>query len=239
MGAKQLQAMAARWEQLARENPMFYIATGRRDWKPADFYASATPQVDAILGWVGPHHGREAMLEIGCGLGRMSAAFARHFARVTGVDISPSMIEHARTHNLPANVNLSVVNGDGTLDFPSSSFDFVYCGLVFQHIPDEVVIRTYLGEIARVLRPDAFAALQFDTRPENILHRTYKSLPDAILPATHRRFIRRYRRNAALVRQWLSDAGLRVCAEKHPNSARHFVIAAPPHTMATVHRNGS
>lgn len=75
-------------------------------------------------------HGKGALtpdatvLDIGCGTGRYALEFAPRVARVTGLDISPAMIEHARTNAQEA--------GFGNLEFhalPWQTMDLAEQGL--------------------------------------------------------------------------------------------------------------
>jgi len=203
---------------------MHFIATNRRDWTAESFYASGRAPIDEILAWTGPHLPRHRALEIGCGLGRAARHLCRHFDRVDGIDISVTMIERAKTHGLPANLHLTAGSGRDLEPYEDDAFDLVYAYLVFQHVGRWETIESYLGEIARVLRPDGRAALQFDTRPANGLIGLYKTLPDALLPPHHRRHLRRYRRRAALVRERLAAAGLSILKERGARTARHFFL---------------
>jgi ubiquinone/menaquinone biosynthesis C-methylase UbiE len=77
-----------------------------------------------------------AVLEIGCGVGRMTRMLARIFGRVTVVDVSREMIERARV-NLADAHNVTLILGDGaTLSLVADqSQDFAFSFIVFQHIP--------------------------------------------------------------------------------------------------------
>jgi ubiquinone/menaquinone biosynthesis C-methylase UbiE len=101
------------------------------------------------------------MLEIGCGVGRMTKFIARIFGQVTAVDVSSEMIARA-TANLKGLENVTLVNGDGaTLTaVPDASQDFAFSFIVFQHIPSADVIASYCREVHRVLRPGALFKFQ-------------------------------------------------------------------------------
>ncbi|HZC31292.1 MAG TPA: methyltransferase domain-containing protein, partial [Gaiellaceae bacterium] len=94
--------------------------------------------------------GREAALDFGCGVGRLTQALASRFDRVVGVDVSVRMVEIARRLNSYDNVEY-VVNAEPALPFPDESFDFVYSMVVLQHMPPALG-RGYIAELVRMLR---------------------------------------------------------------------------------------
>jgi SAM-dependent methyltransferase len=216
--------MRERWRDFARRDPMRYIAPERRRWTTEAFLASREGVVKDVLEWTGDAIGREAMLEIGCGLGRMLIAFAPHFEEVHGVDIAPEMVQGAKELGLPANVHIHETSGAELAALPDSRFDLVFSFLVFQHIPDEAVIAGYLRETRRVLKPSGRAVLQFDTRPNSRARRLVLSLPDFMLPRTRRRYIRRYPLPPRRPAEMAARAGLGVIEQRCVGTEGHFVL---------------
>jgi predicted RNA methylase len=107
-------------------------------------------------------------LDLGCGIGRFSAALAPRLRDIQGVDISPKMIAAARRRcsHLP-NVRFSRSSGHDLSRFADASFDLVLAADSFPYIyqggPDLVAI--HFLEIARVLRPGGdFVLLNFSYR---------------------------------------------------------------------------
>lgn len=218
------QLMAKRWNSLAQLDAMHYIATSRRDWDLRAFKRSGIAPVERAMAWLGDEIRRERLLEIGCGLCRTAMHFAEHFTRVDAVDISEAMIEQARRLDLPANLTLTA-NADSHLAiFEDGAFDAVYSALVFQHVPDDAVLRGYLEETRRVLASDGRAILQYDTRPPSPIISLYKRLPDPLLPPRHRRCIRRYRRPVGTIRRWIEDADFTIVDERGVGTAEHFLL---------------
>jgi ubiquinone/menaquinone biosynthesis C-methylase UbiE len=90
------------------------------------------------------------VLEIGIGTGRNLPHYQDE-VRLTGVELSPSMLEiaRARARELGREIDLRV--GDAqALEFPDESFDTVVCTLSLCTIPDD---RAAVAEVRRVLRP--------------------------------------------------------------------------------------
>ena len=225
--------MRERWSRFAREDPRFYIASNRREWSDDAFYSQGAELAASTLQWAAPLGG-ERMLEIGCGAGRMLVHFTGAFERVDGVDIAPEMIAASRAADLPSNVHLEVNSGTDLGAFDDGSFDFVFALMVFQHIPDRAVVGSYLEEVARVVRPGAKAVLHFDTRPESVMRRLALKLPDALLPRTRRRFIRRYPLAEDWARDALGTAGMVIEDERGVGSPEHFVLCRRPAGSGSV-----
>jgi ubiquinone/menaquinone biosynthesis C-methylase UbiE len=92
------------------------------------------------------------LLEVGCGIGTDLVRFARHGARVTGIDLSETAIALARKNfalnNLSAE-ELRVANGE-QLPYPDQAFDVVYGHGVIQYTANPVQL---IRECHRVLKP--------------------------------------------------------------------------------------
>lgn len=124
--------------------------------------------VDRLRRWdlLGPH--RE-VLDLGCGIGRLSAALAPEVARVVGVDVSSRMIEVTRRRAAGlANARFEVVDGV-TLPFAEESFDLVLAVDSMPYIVGlggELVDRNF-HEVGRSLRPGGdFVVLGFSYRDD-------------------------------------------------------------------------
>jgi SAM-dependent methyltransferase len=216
-------AMRERWREFARRDPLHYVAANRDRWEADDFYAMGAELAAEVLAWSGDGIGRERMLEIGCGAGRMLVHFAPEFEHVIGVDIAPEMVELAR-RRMPANVELALVDGANLSPIADSSVDLALSVQVFQHVPERAVIASYVEEAARVLRPGGRAAFQFDTRPNPPLRRLLLRLPDRLLPRDRRRYIRRYPLPAGWPAEAATKAGLRVVGQRGSATEDHFVL---------------
>lgn len=98
--------------------------------------------------WVCAQASGEA-LEIAVGTGRN----LRHYpegVRLTGIELSPAMLEIAREHLTASGREANFRLGDAqALDFPDESFDTVVCTLSLCSIPDD---RKAVSEMKRVLR---------------------------------------------------------------------------------------
>ena len=97
--------------------------------------------------------GREdQVLDVACGPGIVACEFARHAAQVTGIDITPAMIEQAEKRQRAQGLdNLAWAVGDAVpLPYPDDSFSLVLTRYSFHHL---LVPERALSEMIRVCRP--------------------------------------------------------------------------------------
>jgi len=93
---------------------------------------------------------QDRVLDVACGPGLVVHAFAQAAAHVTGVDLTPAMIERAREHNRACtNVTLEVADVT-SLPFAAASFSIVVARFAFHHFPDPASV---LREMQRVCEP--------------------------------------------------------------------------------------
>lgn len=116
------------------------------------------------LGRIGRMHGRmaeqvgagELVLDIGCGTGSLALRLAERAARVTGIDISPQMLDMAREKVEAAGLQdqvelrqMSAIDLDET--FPDGSFDVIVSSLLFSELSEDEQAFV-LRECRRLLR---------------------------------------------------------------------------------------
>lgn len=208
------------WDSFAREDAMWYVvawSAKRGAWDAAEFYATGRDSVNLFIKHL-PLGG--TIVDLGCGLGRMSFALAPHFKRVIGIDVSAEMIKRAedwKAHTGVSNVDF-IVNDGRTIPLPSSSVDACISYLVLQHMPSRALVNGYIREIGRVLRPGARAVIQLPLIPSTIRGeflyaiRTLLDLFEWVRDATVRRQPTVRSRAYRGVR--LSEVGLRKAAEE-------------------------
>ena len=139
-------------------------------------YSRLTPFYDVLFGGLLQEGRRRAMahlrpdagesvLEIGVGTGADLREYPEP-CRVTAIDLSMAMLEHARDRAGATTARVAFAQMDATrLAFPDRSFDAVYAPHVINVVPDPAAIGR---EIARVCRPDGRVVLlnHFDGVPE-------------------------------------------------------------------------
>jgi len=164
------------WERRARRNAMHYIADFRLAWQNhEEFFLTGEDDVERFLaptGWTNLQSA--SLLEIGCGVGRMTRHLASRFRNVTAIDVAASMIEQAKSLNPELkNVTFEVGSGVDLAQFPDGSFDYIISYIVFQHIPRVEIIYNYIRESLRVLKPGGRFRFQARNCPPGAYADTY------------------------------------------------------------------
>jgi len=163
-------AMREDWDSRARKDAFYYIASWRQDWNEASFFQSGEDDYEKFAAGVLARHTiptSTAMIELGCGAGRMTRSFARRFKRVTAIDISSEMLKRAEALHAEID-NVTWVQGNG-LDLsgiPTDSMDFAFSYLVLQHLPTAELVNSYIGEMLRVLKLGGMCLFQFNGTPD-------------------------------------------------------------------------
>ena len=92
------------------------------------------------------------VVDLGCGTGTLAVLLAGAGHRVRGTDLSPAMVDAARTKAAAAGVTVEVVEGDaGTPSYAAGSADVVLCRHVVWALPDP---GRALARWRDLLRPD-------------------------------------------------------------------------------------
>lgn len=98
----------------------------------------------------------DAVLDIGCGIGRLVEKLAPRVREVSGIDVSTQMINAAlRRCGSLSNVRLLKGSGRDLHEFADSAFDVAIAVDTFPYIRQSgaALVETYFAEAARVLKP--------------------------------------------------------------------------------------
>jgi SAM-dependent methyltransferase len=161
------------WNDRAEENAFFFV-DNRLDYRDSDVAAFWTEGEQALAEFLAVLGAAlkpdDKVVEIGCGVGRLTRPISSQVADVRAVDVSERMLELAREHN-PSLANVEWLLGDGTSLAGIESGWATACisHVVFQHIVDPRITLGYVREIGRVLAPGGWAAFQVSNNPE--IHR--------------------------------------------------------------------
>ncbi len=107
------------------------------------------------------------LVEIGCGIGRMTCAFSREFDKVIACDLDAGFLE--RCHETvgrfgrPDHLQTMRVTDGRSLDLPADSADVGFSYITFQHCDaDDALDLT--AEAVRIVRPGGKIALNYRSR---------------------------------------------------------------------------
>jgi SAM-dependent methyltransferase len=188
---EQLRRLRADWETLGAADPLWavYVKEGARDggWDVSEFLATGEREVadswarfEAAVG--SPPPADAAVLDFGCGVGRLSSALAARTRLVIGVDLSEPMLR-TWPEVVPDAVRArmqQVLSSSPSIPLRTGSVDLVYTSLVLQHMPAELAVG-YLREFLRVIRPGGHALVQVAERPDSsVKGRAFRFLPPSL-----------------------------------------------------------
>ena len=95
-----------------------------------------------------------AALDIGCGIGRLEAALAPRLRTITGIDVSPGMIEEARRRYTGiGNVDFAVCDGTGLAAFAGQHYDVILAVDAFPYLvaADPALAETHIADATQLL----------------------------------------------------------------------------------------
>lgn len=170
------------WNARAREDAFYFVDTRQayRAPDPERFW-NAEELLDYFLSGLGVQiEPGDTVLEIGCGVGRITRVLAGRAREVIALDVSDEMLARARANLADASGNVRWLLGDGVSleGIADGSVDKCVSIVVFQHFPSPEVAFGYVRELGRVLRAGGWAALQVSNDPS--VHRPRGAVRAAI-----------------------------------------------------------
>lgn len=145
---------------------VFNNATGRR-LTLEEFVRGGEEEVGAYLYHFGldePANSERTLVEIGAGIGRMTAGFTRRFGTVVACDLDVAFLERCREtvarFGEPGRLRTSPVADGRTLDLPDACADLVFSYITLQHC-ERADALALTCEACRVARPGGWVALNY------------------------------------------------------------------------------
>ncbi len=168
--AGQLSERQASGDDVVRATGWVFNNETGSDLTLEQFVATGDEEVPAYLtefGLRGPENERQTLVEIGCGIGRMTCAFTQEYGTVIGCDLDAGFLE--RTHETVGRfgkverLRTSHVADGQTLDLPDASADVAFSYITLQHCDaDDALDLT--SEAVRVTKPGGKIALNYRGR---------------------------------------------------------------------------
>jgi 2-polyprenyl-3-methyl-5-hydroxy-6-metoxy-1,4-benzoquinol methylase len=159
------------WEKWGANNPYYGVLSDKKFYgkelnksEYQEFYHSGEYEIEGVVrkieAWTNTQNLKFShAVDFGCGVGRLTMALARHSKKVTGLDVSPSMIKKAIS-NMPAKYRskINYVVSDDNLQMLPGDYDLVYSNIVLQHIPVYRAMKI-INVLLKQLDKNGFAAL--------------------------------------------------------------------------------
>ena len=150
--------------------------TIRPNWNTLDLNKDALNHLSLIK----VPQGANRICEIGCGCGRLLKVLKEQGKQVSGIDASEKMVEYSKTFT--PNTDITLCSGNGEINKPNNSFDFVYSMITFQHIPSLLTIKKYINEAYRILDKGQFMfqTLKWDGMEQSSDLRNFHNIDELI-----------------------------------------------------------
>jgi SAM-dependent methyltransferase len=188
-----LENLQQEWNSLGKTDPLWAILSDptkrHGKWDASEFFQTGQEWISLVMDYIASLEfqiERNAALDFGCGVGRLTQALCTYFERCYGVDIAPSMIEQANRYNRHGSRCQYILNMDDHLVFiADNSIDFVYSILVLQHMSPRYS-KNYIREFLRIVRPGGLVIFQLpgEVLPPQYHENHSRSVALDALPAT-------------------------------------------------------
>ena len=143
------------------------VAENRVSWSDSDYYDLAEEAMEMQWGHIAPilrGHDLENVLELAPGHGRNTERLKEICGELHLVDLNESCIEHCRRrfadHTGDCRISYYVNDGSSLSMLADGSITFVYSFDSMVHF-DRLVVREYVREFARVMRPGAHGLVHY------------------------------------------------------------------------------
>ncbi len=180
------------------------------------------------------------VVEVGCGLGRMSTALADHFGRVVGVDIAPRLIDEACRRNDVSQVSFEVADGVHLRPESINECDTVFSYEVFYYINPEG-LATYFRDAFQLLRSGGEFVFQLNMEPIRLTTRLSFLLRRMLYSCGIKHWrgwptgagYRRYHHSPDWLRRTLTEVGFHVDKITGPTARQTWIVARKPDPAVT------
>ncbi|HEX4186518.1 MAG TPA: methyltransferase domain-containing protein [Solirubrobacteraceae bacterium] len=158
------------------------IKQGQRAMWASGDYPQVARRIEGVAELLADRAGAQSgirMLDVATGSGNVALAGARAGAEVTGLDLTPELLEAARGRAADAGLDVRFVEGDAEeLPFETDSFDVVTScfGVMFAPRHEQAA-----AELARVARPGGTVAVTAWT-PDGLVGRTFEIVSSFMPP---------------------------------------------------------
>jgi len=160
------------WDGLGKRNAIHYVGSCRTEEQflksGKDDYVKNILE-DSLINSKFSDLGGLAVLDVGCGIGRLTQFMAQNFKKAIGLDVSNQMIIRAKSR-LVGYKNVELFETDGeSIPLPDNSIDLCFSIFVFQHIKDRKIVEKNFEDIHRVLKQNGLFKILISIRkPEKL-----------------------------------------------------------------------
>lgn len=140
------------WEN--RANKFSELTVGRLDWDKNQLDKETKKNLKLLIPFFIKYFSKKSViLEVGCGVGRLSYNLLPYVKKIVGIDISRRLLEIAKQkkRNIE-NIDFIYLKKEGKFPLKNEQFDGILTFTVLQHIVNDNKFKRTLSEISRVIK---------------------------------------------------------------------------------------
>lgn len=143
-GMERLLSRDATWDEV--------LASGRHEFELVQKYSHLQTGANRTV------------VEIGCGIGRVTQALGLHYGRVIGLDVAPELLQQARAYNTNPAISFELSNGRELPKLTCGPIHTVFSYEVLYILPP-AVFRRYVQDACAMLEPGGEFVFQMNLVP--------------------------------------------------------------------------
>ncbi len=167
------------WRKLSEQDPYWAVVSLPQNRNAifdekarGEFFAGGEELVSEVFGTIAERFSADPVslkdvLDFGCGVGRLTVALVKRDHAVTGLDVSPRMLEICKQNLAEEGRQARLVLADDHLSaLPDNHFDLCLSNIVFQHIEQSRGLATF-RRLFECVKPGGFMSHFFLFSPEH------------------------------------------------------------------------
>jgi predicted TPR repeat methyltransferase len=202
----------------------------------AEILRTGQSDLDRAIAITGMARGKDrTVVEVGCGVGRMSAALAQQFGRVVGVDVADKFVNEARRMNVFDHVSFEVSDGVHIRPITVTKCDTVFSYEVFYYIdPDSLLV--YFRDVFELLESSGQFVFHLNLEPIQLKTRASYLWRQSLYICGIQKWrgwptgpgLRRFYHGPEWLDKHLTEIGFRIEKIAGPSLRQKWVLAVKP-----------
>jgi cyclopropane fatty-acyl-phospholipid synthase-like methyltransferase len=202
----------------------------------AEILRTGQSDLDRAISITGMACGKDrTVIEVGCGVGRVTAALAQHFGCVIGIDVADKFIDEARRMNSNSHVTFEVSDGSRICPATVRKCDTIFSYEVFYYVDPDLLL-TYFRDAYELLDSNGQFVFHLNMEPIQLKTRASYLWRQSLYICGIQKWrgwptgpgLRRFCHSHNWINQHLSEVGFQVEKITGPSLRQQWVVALKP-----------